>query len=176
MIFHVAPLEGVWIIEPELVLDERGGFARVFSAREFSERGLQDSFVQSSISVNPRAGTLRGLHYQAAPHAETKLVRCTRGRVFDVLVDLREESPTFLRSFSTELSAENRQTLYVPPGVAHGLLTLVDDCEVFYQMDTRFEPTAARGVRWDDPAFAITWPADPVMMSERDRAYPDFRS
>lgn len=174
MIFHASPLDGAWVIEPEFTTDERGAFARVFCTRDFEERGLESSFVQTSISINSRCGTLRGMHFQARPHAETKLVRCTRGRLFDVILDLRETSATFCHWFGIELSADNRQTLYVPRGFAHGFVTLADDTEVLYQIDTFYEPTAARGVRWNDPAFGIQWPIEPLVTSARDGSYPDF--
>ena len=174
MIFVPTPLPGVFVVEPERREDERGFFARTFCAREFAERGLESRVAQCSVSFNPRRATLRGLHYQAAPHAEAKLVRCTRGEIFDVAVDLRPDSPAFRRHLGLILSAEDRRMLYVPAGCAHGFETLTDDCEVFYQISEPHTPEAARGVRWDDPAFAIPWPLPPAVISERDRAYPDF--
>lgn len=162
------------MIEPERLADERGFFARTFCEREFADHGLVPTFAQCSLSWNARAGTLRGMHYTLPPHAEAKLVRCTQGRIHDVALDLRSESATFRRHFALELSAANRLALYLPPGVAHGFLTLEDGCEVFYQMSELFDPTAGRGVRWNDPAFGIVWPAAVEMISERDRDYPDF--
>ena len=173
MIFSPAPLAGAWIIETEFAVDERGAFGRLFCASEFAARGLCSSFTQSSLSRNARTGTLRGMHYQAAPHEEVKLVRCTRGALFDVLVDLRRESPSHGQWFGIELTAENARALYVPPGVAHGFLTLRDETEVLYHMDTEFRPEAARGIRWNDPAISIAWPAVPDIISQRDRSYPD---
>lgn len=176
MRFQKTPLPGVWTIELELLGDERGWFARTFDAEEFLARGMDPAVVQCNASFNAKAGTVRGMHYQAEPHGEPKLVRCVRGAIYDVAVDLREGSPAFRRWHGLELSAENRLALYVPAGLAHGFQTLTDDVEVLYQMGAPYVPDAARGVRFDDPAFAIAWP--PVqgerIVSERDRAYPDF--
>ena len=175
MIFTETALADAWIVDPERLEDERGFFARTFDAAEFARRGLAAAFPQCSVSFNARAGTLRGMHFQAEPHQEAKLVRCTAGAVYDVIVDLRPGSPTRGRWTAVELSAANRRALYVPEGFAHGFQTLVDASEVFYQISASYEPSAARGVRWDDPAFAIAWPpAEPRILSERDRAYPDF--
>jgi dTDP-4-dehydrorhamnose 3,5-epimerase len=176
MIFRDTGIDGAWVIEAERLEDQRGFFARTWDTNEFAERGLNPRLVQCSISFNRARGTLRGLHYQAAPHEEAKLVRCTAGAIFDVVVDLRPDSPTFRGWFGVELSAENRLALYVPETCAHGFLTLDDDCEVHYQISEFYAPEAARGVRWDDPAFAITWPAEVVVMNERDRSYPDFQA
>lgn len=173
MTFVECALKGAWIVEPERVVDARGFFARTWCARELAAHGLDPRLAQCGLSFNPRRGTLRGLHYQAAPHAEAKLVRCTMGAIFDVIVDLREDSPTRHRHASVVLTAANRTMLYVPPGFAHGFQTLQDDTEVFYQMSVPHAPEAARGVRWDDPAFAIPWPAAERIISERDRSYPD---
>jgi dTDP-4-dehydrorhamnose 3,5-epimerase len=175
MIFRPTSIAGVWIVEPEPHADERGFFARTWCAREFAERGLADCFVQGSMSHNPRRGTLRGLHYQAEPHAEAKLIRCTRGGIYDVALDLRPQSPTFRRHVAVVLDAANRLALYVPEGCAHGFQTLEDDTEVLYQMSAFHAPEAARGVRWDDPAFAIPWPPADRVIAERDRTYPDFQ-
>ena len=174
MKFTETSVVGAWIVEPELHLDERGAFARTWDVDEFGERGLESSLVQCSISHNLRRGTLRGLHYQVAPYEETKLVRCTRGAIFDVAVDLRRASPTFRRWCSVELTADNRLALYVPEGCAHGFLTLVDDSEVLYQMTAAYAPEAARGMRYDDPSFGIDWPDVVVVINDRDRSYPDF--
>ena len=174
MIFHPLPVAGAFRLELARQEDERGFFARTFCAREFAARGLASHWVQCNLSFNSRRGTLRGLHYQVPPHAEAKLVRCTRGRVHDVLVDLRPDSPTCRQHAALLLDADERQQVYIPPGVAHGFLTLTDDCELFYQMSEFYEPAAARGVRWNDPAFAIPWPEPPVVISERDANYPDF--
>lgn len=154
--------------------DERGLFARTWSAGQFRANGLNPALVEMSVSHNPKAGTLRGLHYQTAPHEEAKLVRCTRGAIFDVAVDLRPSSPTFKRYAALQLTEENRTALYVPEGCAHGFLTLVGGSELLYLISHAYVPTHATGVRWNDPAFGIEWPAVPSLMSERDRNYPDF--
>lgn len=174
MILRELDLAGAWEIVIEPRRDERGAFARTFDADAFRERGLADRFVQTSLSLNDRRGTLRGLHWQAAPHAEGKLVRCVRGRIHDVLVDLRPDSPTFRRHVAVELAADLRNAVFVPEGVAHGFLTLVDDCEVHYAMSAPYAPEAARGARYDDPAFAIEWPEEPEVVSDRDLAWPPF--
>lgn len=176
MIFRDTGIDGAWILEAERLEDERGFFARTWDADEFAERGLNARLAQCSISYNRRRGTLRGLHYQVAPHEEAKLVRCTAGAIFDVVVDLRPDSTTFRDWFGVELSADNRLAVYVPEACAHGFLTLVDGCEVHYQISQFYAPEAARGVRWDDPAFGITWPGEVLVMNERDRTYPDFRA
>jgi dTDP-4-dehydrorhamnose 3,5-epimerase len=172
--FLETPLPGAYVLEPERASDERGFFARVWCAKELAEHGLESMWVQSSISHNEKAGTLRGMHYQAGPHAETKLVTCTGGAVHDVIVDLRPAQPTFRQWFALELSAENSKTLYVPRGFAHGFMTLQDDSVVQYHMSDYFVADSARGVRWDDPAIGIVWPAAPAVISERDRSYPEF--
>jgi dTDP-4-dehydrorhamnose 3,5-epimerase len=175
VIFTATELAGAWIVDPERLEDERGFFARTFDAGEFARRGLRSAFPQCSVSFNARAGTLRGMHFQAEPHAEAKLVRCTAGAVYDVIVDLRPESPTRLRWIGVELSAANRRALYVPEGCAHGFQTLADASEVFYQISVPHAAESARGVRWNDPAFGITWPAaERRTMSDRDCGYPDF--
>ena len=166
---------GTIVIEVERHEDERGFFARAFCADEFAAHGLSTSVAQCNISFNRRRGTVRGLHFQRLPHAEAKLVRCTAGAIYDVAVDLRPASPTFCRHVGVELTARNRRMLYVPPGFAHGFQTLADESEVFYQMSEPFAAAAADGVRWDDPAFAIVWPLDVQVISERDRSFADFR-
>ena len=172
MKFLPTPLAGAFVVELEPSRDERGDFARTFCEQEFGARGLATRWPQMNRSVNRRKGTLRGLHFQAAPHAEAKLVRCVRGALFDVIVDLRPDSPTRHRWFGAELDAASGRALYVPEGFAHGFQTLTDDCEVLYLMSRPFEPDAARGVRWNDPVLAIAWPlADPTV-SERDAALP----
>ena len=176
MIFTETGIEGVWVVEPERHEDERGFFARTWDPEEFAANGLNPRIAQCSISFNASRGTLRGLHYQAAPTEEAKLVRCIAGALFDVALDLRTHSPTARSWFGTTLSAENRRALYVPEGCAHGFLTLADATEVHYQISAPHTPDAARGVRWDDPAFAIEWPGDVVVISERDRTYPDFEA
>lgn len=174
MILRPTPLAGAFVVEPEPVTDDRGFFARTFSVREFRDAGLDAAVNQCSVSVNTHAGTLRGMHYQAAPHEESKLVRCTRGRIYDVIIDLRSESTTFKSWFGLELSEENHLGLFVPKGFAHGFQTMAPDSEVYYQISTAYEPAAARGVRWNDPAFGIRWPDGLRTLSERDRSYPDF--
>lgn len=176
MRFSATPLPGAWVVDLDLIGDSRGWFARTFDMQEFARRGLEAAVVQCNASYNAHRGTLRGLHYQADPHGEPKLVRCVRGAIYDVGVDLRPESPAYRRWHAVELSADNRRSLYLPSGVAHGFQTLTDDVEVLYQMGSTYVPEAARGVRWDDPAFAIEWPTveGERIISDRDRAYPDF--
>jgi dTDP-4-dehydrorhamnose 3,5-epimerase len=172
--FEPTALAGVVVVEPERHADERGFFARTWCADEFAAAGLPDRFVQSSVSWNVNRHTLRGMHWQAEPHGEGKLVRCTRGGILDVAVDVRPESATYLRHVAVQLDEENRRALFLAPGLAHGFLTLEAGTEVLYQMDVPYVAEAARGARWDDPAFAITWPALPTVISERDRSYPDL--
>jgi dTDP-4-dehydrorhamnose 3,5-epimerase len=176
VILTATEIPGAVLVDVERHEDERGFFARTWCTREFAAAGLPAGLVQSSISWNPRRHTLRGMHWQAAPHAETKLVRCTRGAILDVIVDVRPGSPTWLRNVAVELTADNRRALLIPAGAAHGFLTLEAETEVLYQMDAFHAPEAARGARWDDPALGIRWPAPPVVISARDRAYPDFRA
>ncbi len=174
MIFRETHLEGLVVVELESVEDERGSFARTFDSAAWEARGMSARVLQCSLSRNLRRGTLRGLHFQVAPDEERKLVGCSSGAIFDVAVDLRAESPTFRRWFGLELSAANGSLLYIPAGFAHGFLTLTDDADVRYQMSDVYVADASRGVRWDDPAFGIDWPADPQVISARDSAYPDF--
>ncbi len=174
MIFRETPLAGAWVLEPERIEDERGFFARTWCARDFAARGLDPAIAQCSVSWNHRRGTLRGLHLQAAPHEEVKLVRVTRGAVWDVIVDLRPGSPTFRKHFSLVLSEKNRHELYIPKGMAHGFQTLEDGTEVFYQISEFYAPDSARGYRWDDPAFAIPWPEPVTVISDKDRSLPLF--
>jgi dTDP-4-dehydrorhamnose 3,5-epimerase len=174
MRFTETKVAGAFLIEPEPIADERGFFARTWCREEFADHGLTGELAQANISFNHRRGTLRGLHYQADPHAEAKLVRATRGAIWDLALDLRRDSPTYLAWFGAELSDANRHMLYVPEGCAHGFLTLTDEAEVAYQMSAPYAPPAARGVRFDDPAFGITWPGEVVVINERDRTYPDF--
>ena len=174
MKFTPLKLAGAYIIEPEPLMDERGIFARTYCRKEFEARGLNPILVQCSTSFNKRRGTLRGLHYRVAPHGEVKLVRCTRGAVYDVVVDLRSESPTFRQWCAIELTADNRTMVYVPQGFAHGFETLEDSSEVFYQMSEFHEPAHERGIRWSEPAFKFEWPFEPVVISARDRTYADF--
>lgn len=172
MKFLPTPLAGAYLVELEPLEDERGFFARSFCQNEFRALGLDPVVAQCNVSFNRRRGTLRGLHYQAEPHAEAKLVRCTRGAIWDVIVDLRSNSPTARQWFAAELTAENRRSLYVPAGFAHGFQTLADDTEVFYQMSEFYHPEAARGIRWDDPVLAIPWPIKDAVVSPRDRGFP----
>jgi dTDP-4-dehydrorhamnose 3,5-epimerase len=174
MIFHETKLRGVFEVRLDPRSDERGFFARSWCEKEFAAHGLNPRLVQCNVSFNVRKGTLRGVHYQDEPYPEAKLVRCTRGTIYDVAVDLRPQSPTFKRWVAAVLSAENRHMLYIPEGCAHGFLTLTDNTEVFYQMSEFYHPESARGVRWDDPAFQIVWPEKVEVISERDRNYPDF--
>lgn len=174
MNFLPTKLNGAYIVEPELLEDERGSFARTFCQNEFREHGLKDIFVQCNISLNKKKGTLRGMHYQAPPHDEAKLVRCTAGAVCDVIVDLRRTSPTYRQWISVELTAANRRALYVPEGFAHGFQSLCEDSELFYQMSEFYHPESARGFRWDDAAFAIHWPLAVSRLSQSDRDYPDY--
>ncbi len=174
MRFFPAGLDGAFRIEPEPFTDARGFFARTWCRDEFSAHGLPADPVQCSISYNRLRGTLRGMHLQRPPHAEPKLVRCTAGAIFDVIVDLRRDSPTFTRWIAFELTARNRHALYVPAGFAHGFQTLEDDTEVSYQMFAFHAPDSATGWRWDDPAFGIKWPLEVAMISDSDRRYPDF--
>lgn len=175
MVFQDTGLAGAFLVELERIHDERGFFARSWCTREFAERGLNGRLVQCNVSRNRARGTLRGMHYQAAPHEEAKLVRCTMGAIYDVMVDLRPSSRTYLRSFGAELSADNHRALYIPEGFAHGFLTLTDESEVFYQMSEFYAPQTARGLRWNDPLLSIEWPGPVTVISERDRTYPDFR-
>jgi dTDP-4-dehydrorhamnose 3,5-epimerase len=174
VLFSETALPGVWIVAPEPKEDFRGFFARTWCERDFAAAGIHERWVQSSISFTKKKGTLRGMHYQRPPHAEAKLVRCTMGRIHDVVLDLRRAAPTFRRHIAIELSAMNRQMVYIPQGFAHGFQTLEDDTEVFYQMSEFYSPGHEAGVRWDDPTFGIVWPAADPILSERDRSYPDF--
>ena len=175
MRFGETPLPGAYVVDVDRLEDERGFFARTFAAEEFEAHGLDPRVAHCNLSFNARAGTLRGMHYQEAPYAESKLVRCTRGSIYDVIVDLRAGSPAYARWFAVELTADSRRALFVPEGVAHGFQTLEDESEVLYQMSREHAPTHARGVRFDDPAFGIAWPPARRTISERDRGYADFR-
>ena len=174
MDFNETPLPGAYLIDLNRLGDDRGFFARVFCTREFSEAGLVTSFVQVNNSLSANRGTLRGMHYQLAPNAETKIVRCIRGALFDVIIDLRPDSPTYMQHFGVELSADNRLMLYVPKGFAHGFVTLQDDTEAFYFVDEFYAPDAERGIRWNDPTFQIDWPVAPREISEKDTQHRDF--
>jgi dTDP-4-dehydrorhamnose 3,5-epimerase len=172
MIFTETRLRGAYVVEPEPLEDERGFFARIWSADEFSAHGLNPKIVQCSTSLNKRKGTVRGMHYQVPPHEEAKLVRCTAGAVYDVIVDLRRDSPTWRQWFGIELTARNRVMVYIPEGFAHGFQTLADETEIFYQISAYYYPESTRGVRWNDPAFGIDWPLEVSVISERDRSLP----
>lgn len=174
MIFDPTPLPGVLLVRPERHTDQRGYFARTWDAAVMAEHGLAPALAQCSTSFNPTAGTLRGMHYQEAPHAEAKLVRCVRGSLYDVVVDLRRDSPTFRSWMGVELNPENGAQLYIPEGCAHGYMTIEADTEVSYAISAAWAPAAARGVRWDDPAFGIQWPGTPEVIGERDATYADF--
>lgn len=174
MIFTETALKGVFLIDIEPVRDERGLFMRTWCRREFEARGLSISWVQSSVSVNIRKGTMRGLHYQSAPHEEVKLVSCTAGAIYDVVLDLRPALPTYCQHIGVTLSADNRRAVYIPKCCAHGFLTLEPNSDVSYSMSEFHVPASARGVRWDDPAFKIAWPAPILVMSEKDRTWPAF--
>jgi dTDP-4-dehydrorhamnose 3,5-epimerase len=174
MKLRATPLPGAYVVEPVPISDNRGFFARTFSVEEFRQAGLDSDVSQCSVSFNSRAGTLRGIHYQMAPHAESKLVRCTRGEIYDVIVDLRDDSPTFKRWFAVVLSADNRLALFIPKGIAHGFQTLSAGSEVHYQISVPYSAGAARGIRWNDPAFKIDWPEGDRTISDRDLGYPDF--
>jgi dTDP-4-dehydrorhamnose 3,5-epimerase len=175
MTFLETTISGVFEIRIQAIPDDRGFFARAWCRSEFEEHGLEPALVQCNISFNRRKGTLRGMHYQAAPFAETKLVRCTQGAICDVVLDLRPQSPTFKGWVAVTLTAENRNMVYVPKGCAHGFLTLQDETEVFYQMSEVYNAESARGVRWNDPSFGIAWPERVEVISDRDRNYPDFK-
>ena len=175
MRFAETRLPGVFVVEPERLEDERGFFARTWCRNEFEARGLNGRLVQCSISYNAERGTLRGMHHQAAPHAEAKLVRCTMGAIYDVIIDLRPGSPTYKQWLAVTLTARNRTMLYVPEGCSHGFLTLADHTEVFYQMSAFYAPQSAVGIRWNDPTFNIAWPEAVTRISDRDRQLADFK-
>jgi dTDP-4-dehydrorhamnose 3,5-epimerase len=174
MIFTPTSLEGAFVIEIQKLEDERGFFARTFCQREFQEHGLNFSLLQCNISYNKTKGTLRGMHFQVFPHQEAKLVSCTRGAFHDVIIDIRPDSPTYMKQFAIDLTADANNALYVPEGFAHGFLTLEPDTYVYYQMSEFYELGYARGIRWNEPAFNIEWPGEVKMISERDANYPDY--
>lgn len=174
MQFSPLSLDGVWLVALEPRVDDRGFFARSWCQQEFASRGLNANLVQCNISFNIHPGTLRGLHYQIEPFAEAKLVRCTRGAIYDVVVDLRPTSATFLQWIAVELRSNQYQMLHIPEGLAHGFQTLTPETEVFYQMSTVYYPEAARGIRWNDPTFTIAWPLQNPILSDKDQSYPDF--
>jgi dTDP-4-dehydrorhamnose 3,5-epimerase len=174
MKFRKTDLVGAFLIEIEPHADERGSFARTFCAKEFAEHGLVTDIAQCSLSINKRAGTVRGMHFQRAPDDEVKLVRCQRGAIYDVIIDLRPDSASYRQWQGFELSAENHRALYVPKGFAHGFQTLTDDAEIFYQISQFYAPAAATGVRWDDPAFRVAWPLPISTITDKDCSWPDF--
>jgi len=175
LIVRAGTVDGVYVIEPERRVDERGSFERMYCRREYAEHGISFEPLQISVSSNSRRGTLRGLHYQAEPHEEAKVVSCTRGSAFDVAVDLRPGSPTYGRWEIVELSRGNGRAVFVPEGCAHGFQTLEDDTDLLYLISEFYDPELQRGVRWDDPGLEIEWPEEPTVMSERDRDFPDFQ-
>lgn len=174
MKFTETPLQGALVVDLEPNSDERGFFARTFCTNEFEDHGLMLAVAQCSVSFNPKRGTLRGMHFQAAPHEEDKLVRCATGAIFDVIIDIRPTSRTRGRWFGIELTAANRRALFVPRGFAHGFITLAHETEVFYMISTPFAPGFGRGIRWNDPAVAIQWPLEPIVISQRDASYPSL--
>lgn len=174
MKFTETEIAGLWVIELEPARDHRGFFAPTFSEDDFRARGLESRVAECSIAFTARAGTLRGMHYQREPHGQAKLVRCTRGALYDAVIDLRPDSATWRRWFAVELTAENRRMLYIPTGLAHGYQTLDDGTEIAYQMSSPYQPGAAAGVRWNDPAFGVAWPREVTVIAERDATYPDF--
>lgn len=174
MKFTELSVQGAYLVDIERMEDKRGVFARTFCSREFASHGLDPNLVQCSLSFNHLKGTLRGMHYQIKPYEENKLVRCTMGAVFDVMVDLRPDSPTFLKWTSAELTTDNHRALYIPKGCAHGFMSLEDNSEILYQISEFWSPEHGRGVRWNDPAFGIHWPMQPTVIAPRDAGYPDF--
>ncbi len=176
MIFTETKLKGAYTLELKKIADERGFFARSWCQNEMEAHGLTAKVVQTNVSFNPQKGTLRGMHYQVAPHEESKLVRCTRGAIFDVIIDLRPDSATYKAWFGTELTADNYKMLFVPEGFAHGYLTLQDKTEVTYQVSQFYNPEAERGICWNDATFNIDWPSEPTLISEKDKAHPEYRA
>lgn len=175
MKFIETAVAGAYVMEPELIHDERGFFARVFSKEQLESKGLKADIVQCNISCNKKKGTLRGMHYQAAPYQEVKIVRCTTGSIYDVILDLRRDSPTFKMWDHIELTADNRKLLYIPEGVAHGYVTLHENSEICYDVTEYYHPESAKGVRWNDSAFGIKWSISPTVISDRDANYPNFK-
>ena len=175
MIFTETKLTGAFIIEPEKLADERGFFARTWCKREFNSHGLNPNLVQCNISFNKIKGTIRGMHYQSAPYEEAKLVRCTKGKIYDVIIDIRPESLTYKQWISVELSAANHKSIYIPEGFAHGFQSLKDNTEVFYQMGEFYQPECACGIRWNDPQFNVIWPFEAITISDKDKNWDDFK-
>lgn len=177
LLFEPTSLDGAWLVDLERLEDERGFFARAWCQQEFETRGLVADVVQANVAYSGRKGTIRGMHYQIAPFEESKIVRCIRGAIWDVIIDMRPDSDTYRQWFGVELSAENRRQLYIPKGFAHGYQTLADDCEVFYLVSEFYSRDAERGIRWNDPHFAIAWPVlDSIDVSAKDQSWPDFQS
>ena len=176
MIFKETNLKGAFVIEPEMLSDERGAFARIFCQKEFEDHGLNPNISQCSISINSKKFTLRGMHFQKSPYEEAKLIHCSRGLIYDVIVDLRPNSSTYMEWTSVEMSMENKKMVYVPEGFAHGFQTLENNTEVIYQMSQFFLPDHSGGFRWDDPSFNIEWPSDPKVISPKDKVFPNFTS
>jgi dTDP-4-dehydrorhamnose 3,5-epimerase len=174
MIFTETKLKGAFVIEPEKLEDDRGFFARIFEGKIFKQKGIEFNLVESSVSFNKKKGTLRGMHYQVEPYGETKIVRCTMGKIFDVIIDLRPKSKTYKQWFAIELSAENRRMLFIPKGFAHGFMTLEDNCEITYQMDQAYVQESASGIRYDDKEFKISWPMKPEVISPKDLTWKPF--
>ena len=174
MKFDPTPIDGVWLIGVEPTEDERGFFARSYCRHEFAAHGIHDHFQQTNLSYNRESGTLRGMHYQSLDAPESKLVRCIKGKIYDVVIDIRPTSKTFRKWHGVELNDQNRHSLYIPPGLAHGFITLTPESELLYMMSGTFTPTAAHGIRWNDPLFHIKWPIAPAVISDRDHHFPDF--
>jgi dTDP-4-dehydrorhamnose 3,5-epimerase len=174
MIFTKTKIKDVYILEPELLADDRGFFARSFCKEEFRQSGLETDIVQSNISYNRKKGTLRGMHYQTAPYEEAKIVSCTKGAIYDIVLDLRKDSETYMEWIAIELTDKNFKMVYVPKGHAHGFQTLKDNTIVYYQMTEFFHPECSKGIKWDDPSFKIKWPIDKLTISSKDRSYPNF--
>ena len=174
MKFETLPIEGAYVVEFDRLEDDRGFFARSFCEDEFAAKGLVNRFAQASVSFNARRGTVRGMHFAVAPFEETKLVRCTAGAIHDVIIDLRPNSPTYLKTLSVELSARNRRALYIPPCFAHGFQALMDESELLYMIDRPFAPGAARGIRWNDPAIRVEWPEPITVIAQKDLQFPDW--
>ena len=176
MKFIETNVKGNFIIEPDRFDDERGFFCKIWDHKEFAKQGLSTEFAQFNLAYNHNAGTLRGMHYQTAPHQEVKLVRCTRGKVFDVIIDLREDSPSYMQWAGAELTEDNHRSFYLPKGCAHGYITLTDKAEVCYNVSELYAPNAAAGLRWNDPAFNVKWPLQPILINHRDATYPDYKA
>lgn len=175
MHFVKTPLEGAYVVELDMKSDDRGFFSRFYCTKEFAAMGLENNFIQVNNSLSHHQGTLRGMHYQLPPKGEAKLVRCVQGSLYDVILDVRPDSPTFGQSFGCELSARNRRMMYVPKGFAHGFLTLEDETEALYLVSEFYSPEHERGIRWNDPAFNIAWPKAVIVISDKDKGHPDFK-